>query len=138
MNFDVRKLKEIARQMTDEERAELEYRDKNRDWLEMSEKVALKIRYTLRMLGLTQKELAKRMHVSQAQVAKILSGKENLGLKTFAKLEKALGINLLALDTDASYFGESDTVSAGVSPSNYSIHGYEIVTTVCTSCANEP
>ncbi|MDE6109196.1 MAG: helix-turn-helix domain-containing protein [Muribaculaceae bacterium] len=44
----------------------------------------------LRTEKITQTELARRMGVSSVQVSKILSGKENIGLQTIAKIEKAL------------------------------------------------
>lgn len=45
-------------------------------------------------LGLSKSELAKRMNVSPAQVTKIIKGKENMTLKTIAKLENALDIDM--------------------------------------------
>ena len=98
MKFDIEKLKQVAEPMSDEERKEEENREANRDWLALSEKLALKIRYLLRTEKISQIELASRMGVSSAQVTKILSGKENLGLRTICKIEKALGQRLLDID----------------------------------------
>jgi transcriptional regulator with XRE-family HTH domain len=59
--------------------------------------LALKIRRILREKGLSQYELAEKMYVSPAQITKILSGKENLGIKTISKIERALGVNLIEI-----------------------------------------
>ena len=90
MRFDVEKLKQKARPMTDNERREINERDANRDWLALSARFALSVREILRNEHITQTELASRMGVSCSQVTKILSGKENLSLQTIAKIEKAL------------------------------------------------
>lgn len=95
MKFNAEKLKQISRPMTDVEREEIEYREENRDWLAMSADFALSLRQILRTEHITQTELASRMGVSCAQVTKILSGKENLGLQTIAKVEKAIGRRII-------------------------------------------
>lgn len=95
MKFNVDKLKQISRPMNDEERYEIEYREKNRDWLALSAKFALTIRHILRIEKMTQKDLANLMGVSSVQITKILSGKENICLQTIAKVEKALGRSII-------------------------------------------
>ena len=80
MKFDAEKMRAIARPSTLEETEERLYRQENAEWLNTSAKIALNIRAILRRLGISQAELAARMDVSPAQVTKILSGKENLGL----------------------------------------------------------
>lgn len=101
MNFNVEKMKEISRPMTQAERQEIEARNENRDWLALSAKFALMLRHILRTEKKTQKELAARMGVSCVQVTKILSGKENIGLQTIAKVEKALGRSLVTFQDSA-------------------------------------
>ena len=88
MKFDTEKLKKMARPMSAAEREELEYREDNREWFALSEKLALKVRYLLRTKNISPIELASRMDVSTALVSKILSGKENIGFKTIGKLEQ--------------------------------------------------
>lgn len=95
MKFNVEKLKQMSRPMTDEEKKDIDFRQENREWLAISERLALKLRRILRTEGISQNELAARMKVTPAQVTKILSGKENLGLKTISKIEKAIGQNLI-------------------------------------------
>lgn len=70
-------------------------RQKNKEWLKHSQKIAFKILQTLSNNKISQKELAEKIHVSPQQINKIVKGKENMTLETIAKLEKALGINLI-------------------------------------------
>lgn len=97
MKFNANKLKELSRPLSAAEKDELEFRKDNGEWLAISERLALKIRRILREKGLSQYELAEKMYVSPAQITKILSGKENLGIKTISKIERALGVNLIEI-----------------------------------------
>ena len=120
MKFNVEKLKDIARPMTQEERQEIEFRNENRGWLTLSAKFALSVRQILRTEKITQTELASRMGVTCAQITKILSGKENLGLQTIAKVEKALGRSLITFSADSktpSFILPQGTFSKFLSPS---------------------
>lgn len=100
MKFNVEKLKQLSRPMTDEEKRDIDFRKENREWLAISERLALKLRHILRIEGISQNELATRMGVTPAQVTKILSGKENLGLKTISKIERAIGQALIEVPSD--------------------------------------
>ena len=100
MKFNVEKLKQMSRPMTDKEKKDIEFRKDNREWLAISERLALKLRRILRTEGIPQNELAVRMGVTPAQVTKILSGKENLGLKTISKIENAIGHSLIEGTTE--------------------------------------
>lgn len=91
MKFNVEKLKAVARPMTNEERAAMDYRAENADWLQLSATIALKIRKLLRQQGMTQVDLADRLGVTPPQVSKLLSGKINFELKTLAGIQNALG-----------------------------------------------
>lgn len=71
-------------------------RIRNRAMLQQSQKIALKVLMKLDDLGWTQKDLAKKMEVSPQQISKIVSGKENLTLKTQIKLQEALDLPVLA------------------------------------------
>jgi len=102
MKFNVEKLKQLSRPMTDEEKRDIDFRRENREWLAISERLALKLRRILRTEGISQNELATRMEVSPAQITKILSGKENLGLKTICKIEHAIGQPLIEVPDDDS------------------------------------
>lgn len=91
MKFNVEQLKAVARPMTQEERAAMDYRAENADWLQLSATIALKIRKLLRQQGMTQIDLAARLGVTPPQVSKLLSGKINFELKTLVSLQNALG-----------------------------------------------
>lgn len=132
MKFNVEKMKEISRPMTQDERQEIENRNENRDWLALSAKFALMLRHILRTEKMTQTELAIRMGMSCVQVTKLISGKENIGLQTIAKVEKALGRSLVTFRDSAetsvstptqpifnqvlsftAFYGHNDSFSAG-------------------------
>lgn len=91
MKFNVEKLKAVARPMTQEERAAMDYRAENADWLRLSAAIALKIRKLLRQQGMTQVDLAARLGVTPPQVSKLLSGKINFELKTLVGIQNAIG-----------------------------------------------
>lgn len=109
MKFNVEKMKGISRQMTQSERQEIYNRNKNRDWLALSAKFALLLRQILRTEKMTQTELATRMGVSCVRVTKLLSGKENIGLQTIAKVEKALGRSLVTFRDSTELSDSSQT-----------------------------
>ena len=102
MKFNTNKLKELSRPLSIAEKDVTEFRKDNREWLAISERLALKIRRILREERLSQYELAEKMGVSPAQITKILSGKENLGIKTISKIEQALGVNLIEIPIHGS------------------------------------
>lgn len=109
MKFNVEKMKEISRTMTQSERQEIEFRNENRDWLALSAKFALLLRHILRTEKMTQTELAARMGVSCVRITKLLSGKENIGLQTIAKVEKALGRSLVTFRDNTELCDSSRT-----------------------------
>lgn len=91
MKINAEKLKSIAQPMTEEERAKMNYRIENADWLRMSAAIALKIRQILRSKNISQVEFASSMGVTPAQISKLLSGKVNFEIKTISKLQVILG-----------------------------------------------
>lgn len=98
MKFNAEKLKSIAQPMTAEERASMNYRIENADWLRMSATIALKIRKILREQKISQTEFAYRLEVSPAQVSKLLSGKVNFEIKTISKLQSILGEKIIDIN----------------------------------------
>ena len=46
-------------------------------------------------LELTQKSVAERMGCSQQYISRVLKGTENLSIETIAKIESALGLEIL-------------------------------------------
>lgn len=92
MAFDLKKLAETAKPRPERNRAEAEYRMQNKEWMRMSQDIALSIHRHLRITGMTQKEFAEKMGVSPAYVGKLLKGQENLTLETIWKIQQMLGI----------------------------------------------
>ena len=108
MKLNTEKLQQFANPLSEKEQMELEHQIENQGWLLLSVRLAMKIRSIMASEGITQVELARRMGVSTAQVSKILSGHENLGLKTIAKIETALGKALYSVEIEDQFFREKD------------------------------
>lgn len=90
MAFNPEKLAAIAKPRSEEAREKARIRKENRDWLRMSQEIALCLHYYLRKAGITQKELADKMGVSAVYVGKLLKGGENLTLETICKIQKVI------------------------------------------------
>lgn len=95
MGFNLNRLKEVAKQASEKERDEAKFREENRDWLLKSALIALEIHRYLRLNGMTQSQLAEKLGISPAMVTKLLSGKENLSLKTICSIERVIQFELL-------------------------------------------
>jgi transcriptional regulator with XRE-family HTH domain len=79
------------------------WRRDNNSWLSESFSVALQVMDALDALGWNQKRLAKESGVSPQRISKIITGKENLTLKTIKALDKALNIKI---NTNTEMFKE--------------------------------
>lgn len=90
MAFNPEKLAELAKPRSEEAREKARIRKENRDWLRMSQEIALCLHYHLRSAGITQKELADKMGVSAVYVGRLLKGGENLTLETICKIQKVI------------------------------------------------
>ena len=64
-------------------------------WRTYSSNIALQVQQRMEEEGVTQKMLAQRMGCSQQHVSSLLKGETNLTLETIARLEKALGIDIV-------------------------------------------
>lgn len=71
-------------------------RIRNREMLRESRAIALKVLNRLDELGWTKKRLADEIGVKPQQITKIVSGQENITLKTQLNLQNALNISILA------------------------------------------
>lgn len=71
-------------------------RAENREWMRMSQNIALGIHRHLRLTNTTQKEFAEQMGVSPAYVGKLLKGRENLTLETIWKIQSLLGLSFFS------------------------------------------
>ena len=79
-----------------------DYQKKNRVWLKKSVDIALRILDALDNSRMTQVELANRLNVSRQHISKIVKGQENLTLETIARIEEALGVELIAIPKNAT------------------------------------
>jgi len=73
--------------------------EENQGWLDRSAEIAFCVLDALHEKNMTQKELAVSMGVSPQQVSKILKGTENLTLETISKIELALGVTILTVES---------------------------------------
>lgn len=97
MAFNLDKLAAIAVNRSESAIAKAKAREENREWLSISQDIALCIRYYLRNSGITQKSLAEKLGVSPAYIGKLLKGNENLTIETICKLQKVLGENIITV-----------------------------------------
>lgn len=111
MEFNLQKLEAIAQERPADAIKAAEYRKRNRNWLRMSQKIALAIRYYLRNDGMSQKDLADKMGVSAAYIAKLLKGRENLTLETISALQDAIGHELVSVPAPYAFSGIMQAMS---------------------------
>lgn len=97
MGFDLDKLAEMAKPRSEKAKEAARTRAENREWLRMSQDIALSLHYYLRKMKITQKELAENLGVSPAYLGKLLKGQENLTLATICNLQKAIGRELISV-----------------------------------------
>lgn len=113
MKFDLKRLQEVVKPIPADAMADAAYREQNRDWLKKSALIALDIHAYLRRNGISKQEFAQMLGVSPAQVTKLLSGRENLGLKTICKIESVLSMDLITIpDYEHDYLYQN--MSAGM------------------------
>lgn len=93
MQLNRKKLDAIAKPRIEESLKRAKERKENREWMRMSQNIALGIHRHLRLTNTTQKEFADRMGVSPAYVGKLLKGRENLTLETIWKIQELLGVS---------------------------------------------
>lgn len=97
MAFDLNKLSQMAKSRPEEAKQKATDRKKNREWLRISQDIALALHYYLRSMRITQKELADKMQVSPTYVGKLLKGQENLTLETICNIQKVIGRTLISV-----------------------------------------
>jgi len=73
----------------------VKWRAKNRYWIRVSQKIALKILIRLDELNWTKEMLAKKSNLNITTINKIVKGQYNASLKTLMKLQNTLDINII-------------------------------------------
>ena len=76
-------------------RQDAQWRRDNEYWLRYSRYITLHVLQAMDDQSVTQVELAKRMGCTQQYVSNLLRGSSNMTLETIARLESALGIDIL-------------------------------------------
>jgi len=97
MDFNIEKLNKLAKPRSEKAIERARQRKENREWLRLSQDIALAVHYHIRKSGMTQKEFAARMNVSAAYVGKLLKGNENLTLETICKIQQAIGERVISV-----------------------------------------
>lgn len=108
------------------------YYEKNKEWLDKSAEIAVRILSTLRKQSLSQKDLADMIGVSPQYVNKVVKGQENLSLETICKIEKALQVSLAEVPANEDkqviswinepvlqYFRSSESILLGTGRTSY-------------------
>ncbi len=65
--------------------------------MDFSAEIAMKVFGELRRTGRTQEDLDKAMGVTPQRISTILSGSENLSIKTIFRLERAMNMKLVKI-----------------------------------------
>lgn len=82
------------------------WRNENRDWLNKSIQIAIKILREIRrqkpINGMSQKALAEAIGVTPQYINKVVKGQENLTLITISKIESVLGISLIHIPVNSN------------------------------------
>lgn len=76
-------------------REDAQWRRDNEYWLKYARYITLQVLRAMDDQSITQVELAKRMGCTQQYVSHLLKGSSNMTLETIARLENALGIDLV-------------------------------------------
>ena len=73
---------------------QLQFREDNKEWIIISQAIALKILLKLREQNISKKELSDKLNIPIEEVNKYLKGNKKFDLETIAKIENYLEINL--------------------------------------------
>ena len=98
MAFNTKKIAEMALPRNEEAIRRASFRKENKEWLRLSQEIALSIHYYLRTSAMSQRDFAERLGVSPAYVGKLLKGGENLTIETICKIQKVIGSELISVN----------------------------------------
>lgn len=111
MTANLDKLKAIAVDRNETAKARAQWRKENREWLRMSQDIALCLHHYLRTNKMSQKDFAERMGVSPAYVGKLLKGRENLTIETICKLQRLMGEQLISVACPSTLYQTNELQS---------------------------
>lgn len=103
MGFNLDKLAAIAKPRSEDARIRAALRQKNNEWLRISQEIALCIHYYIRKEKMSQKCFADKLGVSEAYIGKLLKGRENLTLESICRIQQALGVELISISRPYEY-----------------------------------
>lgn len=86
MDCNIDKLNKIAKPMSSKSLEQRKWRMDNKQWLQLSAKIALKFRKYMKDNDITRDKLAEGLGVSLTEVDIYLSGQYNFDLKTIANI----------------------------------------------------
>jgi ribosome-binding protein aMBF1 (putative translation factor) len=70
-------------------------KSENRQFVRKNLEISCQISYILEKRGWSQKDLAEKLEVSESEISKILSGLQDITLKTLSKIEVVLGEKII-------------------------------------------
>jgi predicted XRE-type DNA-binding protein len=97
MTFNLEKLQELAQPRDEVAVERTRFRKENREWIRLSQEIAIELHKYLRNEHITQKRFAEMLGVSAVYVNKILKGGENLTLETVCKIQNTIGRQIITI-----------------------------------------
>ena len=119
--FNKERFKKFFSQESPNWMAQADFYENNKDWLDKSALIAIKILSTLRSQSITQKTLAESIGVSPQYINKVVKGNENLSLETICKIERSLGITLISVPA----YESTQVIAESFTPIPYTIPKHE-------------
>lgn len=81
---------------TNDWKKQLSFRKQNGGWLRKSTIIAVRTLSEMRKRNISKQQLAENIKISEDELSKILSGKENLSIQLICELEKVLKIRFIS------------------------------------------
>lgn len=97
MALNREKLAQVAKPRSEAAMERAKARKANREWVRLSQDIALALHYYIRKTDINQKELADKLGVSAVYVGKLLKGSENLTLETISKIQNVIGETIISV-----------------------------------------
>jgi predicted XRE-type DNA-binding protein len=97
MTFNLEKLQELAQPRNEEANERHRFRKENREWMRISQEIAIELHSYIKEEQITQKKLAEMLGVSAVYVNRILKGGENLTLETICKIQSVIGHQIISV-----------------------------------------
>jgi predicted XRE-type DNA-binding protein len=96
MTVNLNRLAAIAKTRSEESFEQSRFRKENRDWLQISQEVALALRRFLRTENMSQEALAAMVGVFMDDLTSLLNGGEIQTMETICKIQNVVGRDLMS------------------------------------------